>query len=97
MPSEKKPDKAEVEELRSLLNQWDPIGCAPPPDEYDCLLLPLLSKLQSGSNEEFVTRFLDREMSDHFGMDPNSCGTADFAKKVVTWYSGRKHKGSGGM
>jgi hypothetical protein len=34
------------DELRSLLNQWDPIGICDellgfPPDEYDCLIGPL--------------------------------------------------------
>jgi hypothetical protein len=87
----KKPNKGEVDELRSLLNQWDPIGCAPPPDEYDCLLLPLLNKLQSGCNQDFVKGFLDREIGDHFGMNPRSCGTEEFAKKVMTWYSGLKN------
>lgn len=93
----KKVSKEEVDGLRSLLNEWDPIGCSPPPDEYDCLLLPLLSKLQSGCNQEFVTRFLDREISDHFGMNPKSCGTTEFANKVVTWYSGLKQKGRKGV
>lgn len=90
----KKVNKEELDELRSLLNDWDPIGCSPPPDEYDCLLLPLFSKLHSGCNQEFITRFLDREISDHFGMNPQSCGTAEFARKVVEWYSGLDHRGN---
>jgi hypothetical protein len=37
-------------ELRYLLNRWDPIGVYDekedfPPDEYDCLLAPILSRL----------------------------------------------------
>ena len=38
--------KAAIRYLRDLLNEWDPIGgCHVPPDEYDCLIGPLLSKL----------------------------------------------------
>jgi hypothetical protein len=42
-------------ELRYLLNRWDPIGVYDekedfPPDEYDCLLAPILSRLAAGTS-----------------------------------------------
>lgn len=82
--------KASTEELSKMLLEWDPIGCSPPPDEYDCLIGPLLTKLRSGCNVEFVTRFLDAEIKDHFGMDSKSCGTASFAAKVCAWFASRR-------
>jgi hypothetical protein len=77
-------------DLRVLLNEWDLIGSSPPPDEYDCLIGPLLSKLRSDCNQEFITKFLNTEIKDHFGMRPECCGTDHFAKKVCEWYSQRR-------
>lgn len=73
-------------DLRELLLAWDPIGCSPPPDEYDCLIAPLLEKLQADCNAEFIARFLNRELEDHFGLSPRDRGVEAFAKKVVDWY-----------
>lgn len=72
-------------DLRALLLKWDPIGCSPPPDEYNCLIEPLLQKLQSGCNVEFIARFLHRELKDHFGLSRET-GVEDFAQMVVDWY-----------
>ena len=41
------------DELRYLLNRWDPIGVYDetlnfPPDEYDCMIAPLLTRLSRG-------------------------------------------------
>lgn len=72
--------------LRRELLAWDPIGCSPPEDEYDCLIAPLLKRLESGCNAEFITRFLDHEIQHHFGMNPEPCRTADFAQRLCAWY-----------
>lgn len=42
-------------ELRYLLNRWDPIGVYDeeadyPPDEYDCMIGPLLGRLARGDS-----------------------------------------------
>lgn len=72
--------------LRYLLNQWDPIGIAYlVDDEYDCMLVPLWSKLIEGGDRSSISEFLWYEIEDHFGMDPNRCGVDDFANKLVAW------------
>jgi hypothetical protein len=81
-----------VRELRSLLNQWDPIGVYDgklncPPDEYDCLLGPLLTRLSHGNGRAELDEFLRREMNDHFGLDPVSCRTDVFADQLLTWWA----------
>jgi hypothetical protein len=45
--------------LRDLLNEWGPIGGGHvPPDEYDCLIGPLLSKLSAGAGRPQMGEFL---------------------------------------
>jgi hypothetical protein len=59
--------------LRELLNTWDPIGIGPdggPPDEYDCLIGPMLGRWERGADACELAEFLRRELDDHFGLDP---------------------------
>ena len=45
-------------ELRSLLNEWDPIGVADvAPDEYDCLNGPLVLMLVEGASRDQIADF----------------------------------------
>jgi hypothetical protein len=82
--------KDEWFELRALLNEWDPIGVYDPltdfpPDEYDCMEGPLMSRLQRGDSVEQITEYLITELAEHFGLDPApSC--RDFAQRLVTWF-----------
>ena len=84
----KKNSKADtiIEELRGLLNEWNPIGGSLPPDEYDCLLKPLLGKLRAGCNEEFVERLLKDALDNHFGLSSAARQAKSFSKKVCAWY-----------
>ena len=74
------------QELRALLNDWNPIGCPLPPDEYDCMIAPLLEKLQRGCNEEFVVRFLGDWTKDHLGLSGEP-RLKSFARRVCAWYA----------
>ena len=76
--------------LRYLLNQWDPIGVADlVDDEYDCLLAPLWNKLTHGATRASLSEYLWFEVQDHFGLDPERCGTDAFAERLLalaaTW------------
>ena len=77
--------------LRYLLNRWDPIGVYDeeldfPPDEYDCLISPLLTRLSNGDGAAEISEFLWYDLQDHFGLDPSPGGTDDFAAKIVVWF-----------
>ena len=77
--------------LRYLLNRWDPIGIYDekldfPPDEYDCLIAPVLTRLSRGDGLAEMSEFLWFELEDHFGLDPTMLGADDFAAKLVAWY-----------
>jgi hypothetical protein len=77
--------------LRYLLNHWDPIGIYDPdldvpPDEYDCLIAPVLTRLVRGDGVAEMSEFLWFELEDHFGLNPTNLGSDDFAAKLVAWY-----------
>jgi hypothetical protein len=85
------------DELRYLLNRWDPIGVydeslAFPPDEYDCLIGPLLTRLGRQDSRAELSEYLWREVEDHFGLDPDRCGTDAFADRLLAWYAAQDQK-----
>jgi hypothetical protein len=85
------------DELRYLLNRWDPIGVYDesldfPPDEYDCLLGPPLTRLGRHDSRADLSEYLWREIEDHFGLDAGRCGTDGFADRLLAWYAGKKQK-----
>lgn len=84
-------------ELRSLVNEWDPLGVfgddAPGlPDEYDCVVGPVLGILDAGGGAEEVARFLARHVAEHMVGEPSrppTAGERTFATKVARWYEER--------
>lgn len=79
-------------ELRYLLIRWDPIGIYDeetdvPPDEYDCLVGPILTRLARGDSRAAFSEYLWNEIENHFGLDPVCCGTDAFADRLQTWYA----------
>jgi hypothetical protein len=85
------------DELRCLLNRWDPIGVYDesldfPPDEYDCLLGPLLTRLGRHDSRAELSEYLWREVEGHFGLDPDRRGTDGFADRLLAWYAGKNQK-----
>jgi hypothetical protein len=88
-------------QLRSLLEEWDPIGVYDPvagfpDDEYNCLIDPLLRRLDDGEGEGAITRFLQGELRDHFGLDPRHAQPGVFARRVVEWYAAGEPRGAPG-
>jgi hypothetical protein len=82
------------EELRRLLNHWDPIGIYDavlnnPPDEYDCLIGPLLTRLVRHDSRAALSEYLWNEVENHFGLDPVRCGTDLFADRLLAWYAAK--------
>ncbi|WP_345620690.1 hypothetical protein [Streptomyces ziwulingensis] len=81
-------DTAPEDELRRLLNEWDPIGVADDVrDEYDCMLAPLLQRLRSGADRAAIGEFPRRELEDHFGLDPLGLGPDVMATRVIDWWA----------
>ena len=83
------------EELRALVNAWDPIGVfgpdadgdeAGPEDEYDCIRDRLISHLLQGAGREEITELLRAELTDHFGLDPELL-TQEVIDQIFSWWS----------
>jgi hypothetical protein len=82
------------DELRYLLNRWDPIGIYDeqldfPPDEYDCLIGPLLTRLARHDSRASLSEYPWHEVEDHFGLDPVQCETGRFADRLLAWYAAK--------
>jgi hypothetical protein len=82
------------EELRYLLNRWDPIGVYDelldlPRDEYDCLIGPILTRLAAYDGRASYSEYLWNEIEIHFGLDPVRCGTDAFADRLQAWFAAK--------
>ncbi|MFD3492656.1 hypothetical protein ACFWWB_19170 [Streptomyces sp. NPDC058690] len=76
------------DDLRHLLNEWDPVGVADDvQDEYDCMLFPLLQRLGSGASRTEIGEFLQHELEDHFGLDPLGLRPEAMAGRVIDWWT----------
>lgn len=74
--------------LRYLLNQWDPIGVADAvDDEYDCMIAPLLLKLNAAAGRAGISEFLWYELEEHFGLNPELHGVDAMADRLVAWWA----------
>jgi hypothetical protein len=74
--------------LRLLLNEWDPLGVADlAPDECDCMIAPLLSRLIRGEGRSEISEFLWYELEDHFGIDPAARDVDGMANRLVAWWA----------
>ncbi|MFA3877763.1 hypothetical protein ABS735_29515 [Streptomyces sp. MMCC 100] len=81
-------DTAAEDDLRRLLNEWDPIGVADEvQDEYDCMLDPLLQRLRSGADQAAIGKFLRHELEDHFGLYSLGLRPDVMAALVIDWWT----------
>jgi hypothetical protein len=74
-------------EARDLLNEWDPIGVISlgfPPDEYECIVGPLLRLTESNATPHDIAAYLEGEASGHFGT--TFSGALEFARKFKGWF-----------
>ncbi|MCX5533495.1 hypothetical protein OG785_23445 [Streptomyces sp. NBC_00006] len=75
------------DDLRDLLNEWDPIGVAElVQDEYDCMLTPILTRLKRGADRAELRDFLHHELTDHFGL-PAPHDADDVAARLTAWWT----------
>ncbi|MHC4143928.1 MAG: hypothetical protein ACYSUD_04020 [Planctomycetota bacterium] len=71
-----------------MLNEWDPIGCQPPEDEYDCLNHHILSELQRGGSILDVKSTISDQLRHHFGLSgiPES-EISTITNTIWAWWS----------
>ncbi len=77
-----------VNELNALLYEWDPIGVGPhgPRDEYECLAGPLMQMLQSGAAQPAIVAYLESELIEHFGLEPNKDNIEAVVARIRAWF-----------
>jgi hypothetical protein len=80
-------------ELRDVVNRWDPIGVMDdqtwPRDEYDCLVGPLLRRLEEGAPISALASFLQAEFTDRFGLSISGEHVNRWAREARHWYDAR--------
>lgn len=71
------------------MNERDFIGAFDPEtntDEYDCMIEPLLRRLSAGESPDDIKRFLDDEITGHFGMSTGLVETGSMAERLTRWW-----------
>lgn len=89
----KKDSRARWRELRDLINAWDPIGLIEvgcPPDEYECVVGPIMRILEQGAPTVHITEYVLKEFPDHFGVPVPELSAASFATRASYWFSARQ-------
>jgi hypothetical protein len=80
-------------ELRELVNRWDPIGVMDDPewprDEYECLVGPVLRRLEEDAPVSEIATFLQGELTDHFGLSTPDQDVENWAREARQWYETR--------
>ncbi len=74
-------------QLLTLLNGWDPAGllqAGAARDQYGAIVDQLLDLLSRTTSESEVTRFLEQQVTEHYGAAP--ADTSRFAAKAVAWF-----------
>lgn len=77
-------------QMRRILMDWDPIGIAPiprAPDEYDCMISPLMHQLYEGADEGRIRSWIVDEVEGDFGMRSVSEREARLARNLVSWWA----------
>jgi hypothetical protein len=75
--------------IRKIINNWPPIGCKTPDDEYDCLVHHLLSVLNSGGKKKEVAVRIKQELEHHFGLrHVRKKEVSSTADKIWKWWKG---------
>jgi hypothetical protein len=89
-PLSKRELKQRSSQLNALMCDWDPIGVMTDPnwprDEYECLVGPLLTQLESGASTADIGTYLRKETVEHFGLSPQHCDFPAVASRVRGWF-----------
>jgi hypothetical protein len=63
-----------------------------PRDEYDCLIAPLLSLLQSGATDSDLANYLRKQVVKHFGLSPEHYDFVAVAGRLRNWFDRAWHE-----
>ena len=86
----------ERDELREILNRWDPIGVYQmtgvewTEDEYDGYVEPLLNQLRLGKTVEQLTQYLGTLVTNLIGAEVVPGKTEQCAEEAFEWFHRRR-------
>ena len=76
--------------LRSLWNEFDPIGVMDDPswprDEYEAYLGPTLRRLEAGASVKEIADYLESVVSESMGLNPDRAEAERFARRLAAWF-----------
>lgn len=86
---DKQQSRKRIAEIRSLWNEWDPIGVTSDSgdDEYDAYLARTLRLLERGAPDDEIVEFLKSVVYDHMGLSQVPSSTHEFVAKLKAWFS----------
>jgi hypothetical protein len=78
-------------ELRSLWNEFDPIGVVGTPggpeDEYEMYVGPTMRLLEQGADVEELTRYFEWVVCERIGLEFNQAAGTQFAERLQRWFN----------
>ena len=90
MPLSRRELKQRSSELNALMHDWDPIGVMRDPnwprDEYEWLVGPLLTLLESGATEAEIGSRLRKEIVEYLGLSPEHYDFPAMGARVRVWF-----------
>jgi len=90
VPLSKRESRQRFSQLNALMCEWDPIGVMDdrnwPRDEYECLVGPVLTMLQSGASQTEIASYLQAEIVEHFGLSAEHYDFTAVAAQVRSWF-----------
>src|SRR2546428_10632818 len=90
MPLSRRELKQRSSELNALMHDWDPIGVMRDPnwprDEYEWLVGPLLTLLESGATEAEIGSRLRKGIVEYLGLSPEHYDFSAMGARVRVWF-----------
>ncbi len=87
----------ELQEMRALWNEWDPLRVSPKEndalDEYDFYLVPTLLLLKQVTTIVDIENYLNLVLEERMGLDKertNQSNPHEFANKLQIWFQNLK-------
>ena len=75
--------------IRSLLLEWDAIGCGVPDDEYDCMIWPLYKLIRQRSSNEEIAAWVGDQRRGHFGIEGDREADTKLAERLLAAFADR--------
>jgi hypothetical protein len=77
------------DEIKELVDSWNPIGVdGLPDDEYDCLVGKISLWLEAGHTQNDLIFLIDNDLQEHFSLELDPDEVSEFVEKLFDIPSG---------